>query len=131
MFCPIFAVFELPDELILSILFYISPDPWLTGHYVQFSTENGVVNNIYSDQWQHVEFLRPLSMTCRAMRLRLLPWVWERLEMHPNNWSSTRNYAKGLNTLTNVLLTDVSLAANVKYLYTPFFAPWPKLIRVL
>ena len=93
LFHPVFAVFELPDELILSILLYTSPDPRLTGHYTQFSTRDGMATEGYSDQWHQVEFLRPLSMTCRAMRLRLLPWVWERLEMHPNNWTSRRNYA--------------------------------------
>ena len=74
------------------------------------------MNKGHGHRGQQVKFLRPLSMTCRAMRLRLLPWIWGRLEIYPNNWSSTRDYAKGLNALTNVLLADVSLAANVKYL---------------
>jgi len=49
------------------------------------------------------------------MRLRLLPWVWGRLEICPKGWTSRKNYVKELDTLTKVLLPDVSLAANVKF----------------
>jgi len=74
-----FAVLGLPDELILSILSHISPEPRLTGHYARFRVQYNMDINKYHQR--RVEFLRPLSATCKAMRLRLLPWIWEHLEL--------------------------------------------------
>ena len=79
---------------------------------------------------QRVRFLRPLSMTCKAMRLRLLPWVWERLEFPPP-WSlGGKILARKLTNLTNILPTDVLLVTNVKY-FCLYPSPGSGLIRVL
>ena len=69
---------------------------------------------------QRMQFLRPLSMTCKAMRSRFLPWVWERLEL-PSPWSpGTMTLSRKLTALANALHTDISLATNVMYFCAPF-----------
>ena len=79
---PIFAVFDLPDELILYIFSHISPRPWFTsnGYHARFRVQRGMTISNFKDHREWVQSLLPLSMTCTAMRLRLLPWMWERLE---------------------------------------------------
>ena len=68
---------------------------------------------------QRVEFLRPLSMTCRAMRLRLLPWVWERLEIPQRLVTASKKLiAQRLSTILDGPRTGAFLATNVKYLYS-------------
>ena len=113
-FRSVFAVFKFPDELILPILSHVSPDPRLAGNYARFRIQYGMEISDY--HWQQVQFLRPLSMTCRTMRLRLLPWVWEHIEMYPHEWILGRDHVKDLDTVMNVLLMGVSLATNVRYL---------------
>ena len=119
---PIFAVFELPDELMLLILSFISPGPWLTGHYSRFRAQYGI--DISDCHRRRMEFLRPLSMTCRSMRLRLLPWIWERLEVSPQlAWGYDRGLleplglVRRLNAIGNILHANVFLATNVKYVW--------------
>ena len=112
-----FAVFELPDELILSILSYISPDPQLTdiGRYARFRVQYGMV--VDGGHQQRVRFLLHLSMTCMAMRFRLLPWVWERLEcleLVPS-WSSDGRFPRKLNAIMKALDANASLATSVRY----------------
>jgi len=48
-------------------------------------------------------------MTCKAMRLRLLPWIWEHLDPL---WG---DYVGNLNRIANASRVDRSLASNVKY----------------
>ena len=62
---------------------------------------------------QRVEFLRPLSMTCVAMRLRLLPWIWERLELIPGCGPDWEFLCK-VNAMAKALRKDISLATSVK-----------------
>ena len=70
----------------------------------------------YHQQW--VQFLRPLTMTCRAMRLRLLPWVWERLELpRSDNWNPGGMSSVKLNIIADVLHASAYLAATVKYFF--------------
>ena len=105
----VFAVFELPDELILSILSHISPDPQLTGRYARFYIPYSTGISYCCNQ--RADFLRPLSVTCRAMRLRLLPWVWERLEVLPRPaWKLEEQPVQKLNTVMSTLRTDTCLA---------------------
>ena len=101
---PIFVVFELPDELILSILSHVSPEPQLTGPYARFRVQYRM--EINDDHRKRVRFLRPLSMTCRAMRLRLLPWMWDLIEPSDLGWN--------LFAIVNALHADTFLAASVK-----------------
>lgn len=108
-------VFELPDELILSILSYISPDPpRSTSDHAWFRIQHSWRVDDYLQQ--RVEFLRPLSMTCRAMRLRFLPWIWERLELPPpHDWGPRGvNFGKKFNAIANVLHVDAFMATSVK-----------------
>ena len=72
------------------------------------------------NQW--AEFLRPLSMTCRAMRLRFLPWVWERLVLRL--YYSEEAAVRTLNTITNASQADRFLSTSVKYFYPFFLLPW-------
>jgi len=115
LFDPIFAVFQLPDELILHLLSHISPEPQLTGHYARFRFQYGMAINDYHEQ--RVGFLRPLSMTCVAMRLRLLPWIWERLELIPS-YSPEFLFQLKVDAAAKTLRKDISLAASVKYFYS-------------
>jgi len=61
-------------------------------------------------------------MTCRAMRTRLLPWLWERLEVYPHAWTSRTDYMKGLDTALSALLAGTFPAASVKFMTVLF--PW-------
>ena len=90
------------------------------------------MHDLPSDDYhrQRVRFLQLLSMTCKAIRLRLLPWVWERLEF-PLPWSPGGfSLARKLTTLTNVLCADMLLATTVKY-FCLYPSPGSGLIRVL
>ena len=113
-----FSVFELPDELILCILSQISPDPQLTRHYACFCIPYKRICNFHG---QRTQSLRQLSMTCWAMRLRFLPWVWENIVL---SWqSSEETFVNNLNTVANALHADKYVATSVKYFYT-FPYPW-------
>jgi len=108
-----FTVFDLPDELILSVLSYVSPEPRLAGHRARFRAQYNM--EISGNHRRRVQFLRPLSRTCRAMRLRLMPWIWERLEASPRrNWSSGEDFDRRLSNVANVLHKDAFLATSVK-----------------
>ena len=72
---------------------------------------------------ERVQFLRPLSMTCREMRFRLLPWVWGRLEIpSPPDMISMKLAVQKLRTILNGPHTDRSLAHSVKYFSPLFFS---------
>ena len=110
----IFLVFELPDELILSVLSHISPDPPVIGHYARFRLQYCM--QISDCHQQRARFLLSLSMTCRAMRLRLLPWIWERIECFKSvPRCGPEGFPKGLNAMVGALHTDIFLAVSVKY----------------
>ena len=66
---------------------------------------------IRDDYNQHVRSLRQLSMACRTMWLRLVPWVWERLEI------SISDYQKPDKTeiFANVLRAETFLATSIRY----------------
>ena len=114
LFRPIFAVFGLPDELILSILSHIAPDTQHTGHWVRFRIQHEL--QIDDRHRQRVQFLRPLSATCKAMRLRFLPWVWERLELpRPYDRNSGDIFVRKLNAIANTLHAGIYPATIVKY----------------
>ena len=120
---PLFAVFELPDELILSILFYISPEPQIAAQYARFRTQYRMEAN--DDHRRRVQFLRPLSMTCKAMRFRFMPWMWNLIELSSlrGDYSvSLAIYLANLTIITNVTRVDTSLATSVKYLRA--LCPW-------
>ena len=123
------AVFVLPDELILSILFHVAPDTQYTSHWVRFRL---VHNEINDDHIIRVRFLRRLSATCKAMRLRLAPWLWEHLELSTRQaWDSAGETAvRNLNAIANALRTNTSLTTSVKYFFTPFSASGATLICV-
>ena len=111
---PIPTVFELPDELILSILSHVSPEPQLTGHYARFREQYCM--EINDDHQERVRFLRPLSMTCRVMRLRLLSWMWNFIEPSRVCWYDCRkNFAWNLIPIVDAVHADVFLAASVRY----------------
>ena len=60
------------------------------------------------------------------MRLRLLPWVWERVEVRRGPYgTSGKQVMRGLNARLNViaecLAADMFLAASVKYISIPLF----------
>jgi hypothetical protein len=120
-----FAVFEFPNELILSILSYGSPD---LGRYARFYLiHNADIRYRYR---QRVAFLLPLSMTCRAMRLRLLPWIWERIEMLPYRWTRMEHLTQRSKAIVGALRTDPYLGMSVKYILS-LFVPGSRLICVL
>ena len=120
LFRPIFAVFHLPDELILHILSFVSPDWQLTGHFERFHLQYLRINT--GHHRLRVQFLVSLSMTCKAMRLRLLSWIWERLEhleWCPGRYTDQR-CARKFHSIARTLSTNRSLATNVKYISTVF-----------
>jgi len=128
---PLFAVFEFPVELFLSILSHISPEPQLTGHYARFREQYCM--EINDDHQKRVRFLRPLSMTCRLMRLRLVPWMWNLIEPSRGCWYDLRKgLGWNLTAIANALHTDTFLAASVRYFCpsVPFFVSVPGLICV-
>jgi hypothetical protein len=112
---PIFPVFEFPDELILSVLSYVSPDPRPNGQYARFRFPYYVRPNNYHRQ--RVAFLLLLSMTCRAMRLRLLPWIWERIEVFSVDWCGEGGLVWRPKVIVGALRADPGLTASVKYFH--------------
>jgi hypothetical protein len=113
---PVFPVFKFPDELILSVLSYVSSRPKPTGHYARFRFQYNMDNN-YCHR-RRAEFLLPLSMTCRAMRLWLLPWIWEHVEVF-----SGENLERRPKAIADALRADPCLGMSVKY-FRPFIRPW-------
>ena len=112
-----FTVFKFPDELILSIASHISPE--LIGHYARFRVQDELA--VYDDHRQRVRVLRWLSMTCKTMRSRLLPWIRERLDVEmlkPYNWSSGESVEGRLNAIINASHADTFMANRVRYLCT-------------
>jgi hypothetical protein len=125
---PTFAVFEFPDELILSVLSCISPDLEPTGHYARFRSQ---YNMDISDYHQRrVALLLSLSMTCRAMRLRLLPWIWERIEAFSGDWVGGEGLMRRPKAIVSAVRADPCLGMSVKYL-RPFACHLVGLIYVL
>ena len=107
-----FAVFELPNELILLILSHVSPEVQFIGYYTRFNVQYDLF--VVSCHRDRVGFLRPLSMTCKAMRLRLIPFIWEHLHffLHCGIWG--RQATARLKTLMGALHANMSLAITVK-----------------
>ena len=65
------------------------------------------------------------------MRLRLLPWIWERYEAsRRSNWVAGWSLAWKLSTFVSALHADTFLAPNVKY-FCSLLRPRSELIRVL
>ena len=57
-------------------------------------------------------------MTCRAMWLRFVPWVWERLELpFTHYWGSGGTWVRDFNPIANALHTEIFLATSVRYFY--------------
>ena len=109
----IFTVFEFPDELILSVLSHISPN---FGQYARLHFQWHITDSVYCYRQQRA-FLLSLGMTCRAMCLRLLPWIWERVELHSGNW------VRRPNAIVGALHADPYLGMSVKYFH-PSICPW-------
>ena len=101
------AVFGFPDELILSVLSYVSPALELTGQHVRFRFQYNMDNSDY--HWRRMEFLLSLSMTCRVMRLRLLPWIWNHIEA--SSWKDLERRPK---VIVSVLRADPCLGMSVR-----------------
>ena len=78
------SAFELPDEIILSILSHVPSDPRATSHCTWFRNSYNTRDKTFQDRRKRV--LIRLSMTCRAMRLRFVPWVWECLEISSTHY---------------------------------------------
>ena len=113
------AVFQLPDELILRILSHIVHMPRHTDCYARFRIQDDS-EPVGTDRYRQLEadFLRPLSMTCRAMRLRLIPWIWEYLQLPSQyRWGPARGdiVSRGLDTIAGAFYADKFLATSVKY----------------
>ena len=107
------TVVSLPDELILSILSHISPEPPRSDHFTRFRVQYGL--RINRCHWERMRFLRALSMTCKAMRLRLVPWIWERLEVFPresSDWLAAQ--VQRLKSVLSALKGDACLAISVR-----------------
>jgi hypothetical protein len=115
-----FTVFKFPDELILSILSHVSTDPGLTGQYARFRFLYNMTASDYHRQ--RVKFLLPLSMTCRAMRLRLLPWIWERTEASLL-LCGLECLVRRHEIIVGALRADSGLSMSVKYFCPPIY-PW-------
>ena len=86
---------------------------------------------INDDHQERVQFLRPLSMICRLMRLRLLPFMWNLIEPSRNCWfRDSKGFEQNLVAIANALRADKFLAASVKYCRALICAP-AGLIRIL
>ena len=65
---------------------------------------------------RRVELLLSLSMTCRAMRLRLLPWIWEHIEIFSVDWNGRGDRVWRPSAIVGTLRADPGLSMSVKYL---------------
>jgi len=121
---PFSAVCKLPDELFLSILSHAYPGPQFAGQYARFRIQY-CMQISYDHGWR-VRFLRQLSMTCKAMRLRLLPWIWGDIAPSLRCYCYTGTLSKGLqrnfNTILRTSYADAFLASSVNT-SAPFFVP--------
>ena len=108
----IFTVFEFPEELILSIVSHVSPD---SGQYAGFHFQH--VMDTRDCYRQRLAFLVSLGMTCRAMWLRLLLWIWERVEM------DSEDLVRRPNAIVGALHADPYVGMSVKYFH-PFICLW-------
>ena len=68
---------------------------------------------------RRVEFLLPLSMTCRMMRLRLLPWIWECVEVFSDDWTGGEGLMRRPRAIVGALRADPGLGESVKYFHFP------------
>jgi len=113
---PSSTVFELPDELILSILSHICPESQVTGQYTRFRVQYFM--EVDHDYYWRAQFLRRLSMTCKAMRLRLLPWIWGHivpsLRCYCGSGTGSKNLRQNFDTILRASYADAFLAASVK-----------------
>jgi hypothetical protein len=112
---PTFTVFKFPEELILSVLDCVSPHPGPTVHYAWFRYQYNTYHR------ERVRFLLPLSMTCRAMRLRLLPWIWECVKVICR--SDTEDFRRRPMVIMGTLCADPYLGTSVKYFHL-LLCPW-------
>ena len=81
---------------------------------------------------RRVQVLRSLSMTCGTMRLRLLPWVWERLWMPPPYGRDTQATFGGiLSSFEGASRASTFLAPSVRYLCALLYVLGSVLINVL
>ena len=110
------VVFQLPDELILSILSHVAPDTQYTGRWVRFRLMHDKIDD---DSETRARFLQRLSLTCRAMWSRLAPWFLEHLELSSRRGSRSGEPAmRKLDAIANALRADTSLTTGIKYFCT-------------
>jgi len=71
---------------------------------------------------QRMKFLRPLSMTCRAMRLRLLPWIWDHIQPSQGYYDNVgvRWISWNFTAIAQAVGVDASLATHIKYPHALF-----------
>jgi len=78
------------------------------------------------DHYRRAQFLRPLSMTCKAMRLRFLPWIWDLIEpsrVRGDYPVLSANVLANFTIIADAARVDTSLATSVKYLCV-LLCPW-------
>ncbi|KAF9644288.1 hypothetical protein BDM02DRAFT_998054 [Thelephora ganbajun] len=104
-------IFMLPNELFLEIFAYFPILKWSDLYYRYSHTWYTPIPDVYGERSQA---LSALSATCRAMRHRFLPAVWERSLMCLKGWRRNDQIPVRLQLQCRTLTGDRCLAAYVK-----------------
>lgn len=117
-------IFKLPDELIISLPSYTSPAPRHSDHIARFRVQYDMTIDNRHQEW--MKLLRTLSMTCKKMRFRLIPWIWERLELFPqHHCASESENIRYTGMVFDIVKGDEYLAPAVKFLTVTFTLKGP------
>jgi len=95
----------------------------LIGPYARFRVQYGTKIDDYLEQRERC--LRALRMTCKAMRLRLFPWIWGHIE------PSFGDHMGNLKVIVNASRADRSFASSVRYFCALLRSCGLRLIRSL
>jgi hypothetical protein len=107
--CPTFAVFGFPDELILSVLSYLSPDPGLTGQYSRSRFQYNMGANA-----------APVE---HDMQGDAIPVAALDHGAFSSDWKGGENLVRRHKAIVGALRADPGLTTSVKY-FCPLICPW-------
>lgn len=105
------SVFQLPDELFLEVFTHFPVLKWSDLYYRYNHAWYTPIPDVYGER---IQALVALSATCRAMRYRFLPEVWERSITCLRRWRRSEQIPSRLYLQCQTLLNNRSLASYVK-----------------
>lgn len=105
------SIFHLPNELFLEIFSHFPILKWSELYYRYTHAWYTPIPDIYGER---IQTLVALSSTCKVMRHKFLPQVWERSLICLRRWRRSDEIPSRLQLQCRALLGDRCLAAHVK-----------------